>query len=387
MRRESEIISELETLCNLRKVVHGEFKVSEFLAENWVELAAWFGMPQCTMKAAIEAGGMYAGDDRAIARKIRAAIDDRRAAIGAERLAQANQDAAETALELKRTALLVVGKRVELNPPMLFRLLDNPEADTFVICDGEHRIPLAKSLLRDIKSAVAKLDGVTCYIDSFGIHFRWRNGRGGLNLNPCMVGKRLMEVPMSYIPKGYAPEKNGPFVETKQGKQDAWTAEVNKAQEQKATPAPQSEHAAPTPIASAHPIAAAPVESTAAKQVYAVACRLTNIRDFRAMIQRTGAFIVDTRTVIPTARNSYRAPRMAKEFGERYLSLPNASAAQFRDLLETHPTLILLTWQDTRRKGCYARGITLALRSRADIYHVIAGQALHDNETSSSTAA
>lgn len=125
---------------------------------------------------------LLALDGAELASRLRVLIREHQAE-GRARRARLLKTRAESAARRLADSAEPVDRRVQLTVSLLLgELLHHPTAKFIGFeLPGVEPIYIAKSKLREVARTFRRVE-VTAYLDASGLHFRWRGGRGGLDL-------------------------------------------------------------------------------------------------------------------------------------------------------------------------------------------------------------
>ena len=127
-----------------------------------------------------------------------------REAIRAAREREAERRAQVAAQELNERAIWADGTVLLDQRLLLGDLLAHPTAKWICFEVNELAIVMSKQKLRAARPALRPFLDLAAYLDQQGLHFRWRGGRGGLDLFPHEVDRyerdRVFKVPLVLVP-------------------------------------------------------------------------------------------------------------------------------------------------------------------------------------------
>ncbi len=169
--------SSLEELrCALRIAEPNTKSLSRYLEETSEHVAVLLGVEREALEQ------LVGKPDREVGPKLEALLHRRAEAQEARRAERAAQIAGSAAEHLARTAVWHEG-RAHLDPSILFGAILADVGHRFIAFHGG-RVFEARMLRHTLWSAgeaLSRHDDLAAWVDAEGLHFRWKNGRGGLN--------------------------------------------------------------------------------------------------------------------------------------------------------------------------------------------------------------
>ena len=127
-----------------------------------------------------------------------------REAIRAAREREAERRAQVAARELNDTAIWADGTVLLDQRVLLGDLLAHPTAKWIGFEVNEQAIVISRQKLRAARAALRPFLDLAAYLDQHGLHFRWRGGRGGLDLFSQEVNRyerdQVFKVPLVLVP-------------------------------------------------------------------------------------------------------------------------------------------------------------------------------------------
>ncbi len=145
-------------------------------------------------------------DDGQLVVQLKALSKEQRAGRRAVRVRRAVERAEQTAQELSVTATWK-GDRLVLAPEWLLRDLPaHPTARHLGFVTGDlEPIYVTKNRLRKARKPLSVFTDLQAYLDRRGLHFRWHDGRGGLDLFPQPVPANQTDLFLVHLPEKTEP--------------------------------------------------------------------------------------------------------------------------------------------------------------------------------------
>ncbi len=207
MARPHSSLADLERLVRFAEV--GGTNLGEYLAECAEDLGPRLGIEAEDLRSLVHL------PDEALARQLGPYFERRaeqRAAIHADAVQRVSRAAAE---QLARTALwrdyaAILDIRVLLGE----LLVDTTRS--YILLDatglaGTFQVALPRSLLVNVSKSIGARPDLGAWVDEAGLHLRWNQGRGGLNLRPQTVpAKDMVNILCVVIPPPYVERPRPP---------------------------------------------------------------------------------------------------------------------------------------------------------------------------------
>lgn len=169
----------------LRLAEPGEYNLGQVLAAA-PDLAAELGLSKTELARLCEL------PDHELAPELSRHLDERMQAATALRLRHVRDQALDAARALSDSARWSRGMVVLEPRPFFALLVDISIKHIRLSVDDTIEVTLSRSLLRDIAETVGSKPDLFVAVNEAGLHLRWRNGRGGLDLRsrPVPVHER-----------------------------------------------------------------------------------------------------------------------------------------------------------------------------------------------------
>jgi hypothetical protein len=168
--------------------------LSAYLVEHFDALHALVGLP----KAELE--GMKDGQ---LAPLVASKLELHRSMLARQRQGVARERVERAAAMLQRGRPLGLG--IQLDPSLFFRdLLADPSTHAIQMRLPEVDLLFCRPRLQKMAAVLCRKTDLVVWVDARGLHLRWNNGRGGLNLRPdLMPGKpvRVLAVDLRRSPE------------------------------------------------------------------------------------------------------------------------------------------------------------------------------------------
>ena len=172
-------LTELERL--LRIVQPGARNLGRYLAEHGESLAPRLGVEVEELRA------IAALSDQAAALRVKALLDRRADAMAQIHEATVQEVVTEAVQRLAATAVWS-GPAASIDVGLLLgALLADPIREYICLKSSTFEVPLLRSKLVAAAKVLLHHYDLAGWVDSEGLHLRWRGGRGGLNLHPQTV--------------------------------------------------------------------------------------------------------------------------------------------------------------------------------------------------------
>ncbi|MDI1450835.1 hypothetical protein [Polyangium sp. 6x1] len=169
--------SSLEELrCALRIAEPNTKSLSRYLEETSEHVAVLLGVEREALEQ------LVGKPDREVGPQLEALLHRRAEAQEARRAERAAQIAGSAAEHLARTAVWHEG-RAHLDPSILFGAILADVGHKFIAFHGGRafEVRMLRHTLWNAGEALSGHDDLAAWVDAEGLHFRWKNGRGGLN--------------------------------------------------------------------------------------------------------------------------------------------------------------------------------------------------------------
>jgi hypothetical protein len=180
--------SSLEELrCALRIADPNTKSLSRYLEETWEHVAFLLGVEPEALQ------DLVGKTDREVGPKLEALLHRRAEAQEVRRVERAAQIAGSAAEHIARTAVWHEGQAY-LNPKVLFGPLLADVGHRFIAfhCARVFEIRMLRHTLWSAGEAIAHYEDLAAWVDTEGLHFRWKNGHAGLNFLSQHVLQRDM---------------------------------------------------------------------------------------------------------------------------------------------------------------------------------------------------
>jgi len=207
MRRQPDLVCLLERAVAVAEDDGSE--IGNILAEHQALVTRLFGIDEA---AVLGAASMSDGELAPLVSRQVARIKERS---NAERSKAARQRATDAAAQLASVAT-VRGDTVTLDAGLLLGpVIADPMAKYIAfLLPGEATVTVQRVALVGAARVLGHRDDLASWVDTVGLHLRWRGGRGGLNwlpqVLPASERSRALVVDLTQAPQAMQPRRSRP---------------------------------------------------------------------------------------------------------------------------------------------------------------------------------